>query len=259
MWNPETGEFSTPEPVDVLVHLAGRSVATRWTSRAKAEIYDSRVPATEKLSRWLAALPTDKRPRLFLSTSAVGIYGSRGDEVLTESSAPAPPKVSFLADVCRAWEAATKAAEDAGIRTIHLRFGVVLAKSGGALRKMLLPTKLGLAGPIGPATQFLSWISLADVSRLLQLLMESDLPGGGAINVVSPNPVRQHEFMRTLATVLHRPAVFPMPAAVVKVVFGQMGEETLLGSQRAVPARLPTGFQFQHPTLEAALRAELGA
>ena len=189
----------------------------------------------------------------------MGIYGSRGDELLTEDSRLAPPKVSFLADVCRGWESATKPAEDAGIRTMHLRFGVVLSKTGGALGKMLLPTKLGLGGPIGPGTQFLPWISLTDLSRLVQFLMQADGAIPGAINVVSPNPVRQHEFIRTLATMLRRPAVFPMPSAVVKIVFGQMGQELLLGSQRVVSARIPAAFRFQHSTLEAALRAEIGA
>ncbi|MGN6368694.1 MAG: TIGR01777 family oxidoreductase [Phycisphaerae bacterium] len=256
-WNTETGAFSTPEPADVVLHLAGKSVATRWTPRARAEIQESRVQATEKLSRFLAGMGAAERPRLFLSASAVGIYGSRGEEVLTEASPPAPAKASFLADVCRGWEAATKPAEEAGIRVIHLRFGVVLAKEGGALAKMLLPTMLGLAGPIGPATQFMPWISLADVSRLVRFLMETDSGVAGPVNVVSPNPVRQHEFMRTLAAVLHRPAVFPMPSAVVKLLFGQMGEETLLASQRVLPTRIPEGFRFEHPTLEAALRAEL--
>jgi uncharacterized protein (TIGR01777 family) len=177
--------------------------------------------------------------------------------VLTEASAPAPPKRSFLADVCRGWEAATKPAEDAGIRTIHLRFGVVLAKSGGALAKMRLPVKLGLTGPIGSATQFMPWISLTDLSRIVRFLIETDSSISGPLNVVSPNPVRQHEFIRVLAGILHRPAVFPMPSAVVKIVFGQMGREMLLASQRVVPTRITEGFRFEHPTLEQALRAEL--
>ncbi|HUO07359.1 MAG TPA: TIGR01777 family oxidoreductase [Phycisphaerae bacterium] len=254
-WNPDTGQLSTPEPPDILLHLAGRSVATRWTAKAKSEIYNSRVPATEKLAQHLATLPRSNRPKLLLSTSAVGIYGNRGDELLTESSPPAPPKTSFLADVCRAWEAATQPAEAAGIPTLHLRFGVVLAKSGGALAKMLLPTKLGLAGPIGPATQFLPWISLTDLSRLIQFLIAAPLTG--PLNIVAPNPVRQHEFIRTLATLLHRPALFPMPTPLVKLAFGQMGQEMLLASQRVISTRLPADFHFLHPTLESALRAEL--
>jgi uncharacterized protein (TIGR01777 family) len=255
-WNPETGEFFTPEPVDVLVHLAGRSVAARWTGKVKREIRDSRIPPTEKLSRHLAGLPSSQRPKLFIAASAIGIYGDRGDEELTESSTPALPNRSFLADVCRAWETAARPAHEAGIRVIHPRIGIVLAKNGGALGKLLLPTKLGLAGPIGPGTQFMSWISLTDLSRLFLHLMLSEKTAD-TINVVAPHPVRQHEFVRTLGNILHRPTIFPMPSLVVKLVLGEMGKEMLLASQRVLPMRVPTDFQFQHPTLDAALRAEL--
>ncbi len=256
-WNPGSGEVFTPEPMDALLHFAGRSVATRWTAKAKAAIYDSRVPATERLSRHLASRVPDSRPRLFLCASAIGIYGDRGEEILTESSAPAPATSSFLADVCRWWEAATRPASDAGISVLHLRFGVVLGKGGGALGKMLLPAKLGLAGPVGGGTQFLSWISLTDVSRLIRHLVELDSPLAGVLNVVSSTPVRQHEFARTLAGVLHRPAVFPMPRPLLKLAFGQMGEEMLLASQRVTSERMPADFRLLHPTLQQAIRAEL--
>ena len=258
MWNPETGEISAPERADVLLHFAGRSVAARWSAKVKKEIWDSRIPPTEKLSQWLASLPSSERPKLIISASAVGIYGNRGEEILTEVSPPAPPKTSYLADVCRAWEGATKAAEDAGIRVIHPRFGVVLSKEGGALRKMMTPTKLGLAGPIGPGTQWMSWISLTDVSRLMIHLVESeDRVLSGAVHFVAPHPVRQHEFIRTLGNALHRTTVFPMPSPVVKWVFGEMGEEVLLASQRVSSERIPRDFQFHHPNLETAMIAEL--
>jgi uncharacterized protein (TIGR01777 family) len=261
-WNVDTGEIVTPGPVDVVIHLAGRNIATRWTARARKEIWDSRVPATQKLAAFLATLPAGRRPGLLLSASAVGIYGNRGDEVLTEDSPLPPPGQMFMADICREWEAATAPAEAAGIRVIHPRIGIVLAKDGGALAKLATPTKLLLGGPVGKGTQWMPWISLTDLSGLLIHLATAAPDARGPVNAAAPppgGPVRQHEFMRTLGRVLHRPTVFPLPAFMVKLAFGQMGNEALLSSLRVVPARLPAGFRFEHSTLEAAIRAELGA
>ncbi len=248
-----------PTPVDVVIHLAGRNVAARWSARVKKEIWESRVPATEKLCGFLARLPAERRPRIVLAASAIGIYGDRGDEVLTEDSAPAEKGKLFLADVCLGWEAATRAAEEAGIAVTHVRVGVVLAKEGGALAKLATPVKLGMAGPIGRGTQFMPWISNGDLCRLFVRLAESSpesLPA--AVNGVGPGPVRQHEFIRTMGKVLRRPTLFPMPTLVVKVMFGQMGVEALLSSLRVVAAKLPAGFAYEDGTLEGAMRRELG-
>jgi uncharacterized protein (TIGR01777 family) len=162
-----------------------------------------------------------------------------------------------MADICREWEAATQPAEDAGIRTIHPLIGVVLSKEGGALQKLTTPTKLFLGGPVGKGTQFMPPISLTDLTRLLAHLATSNPDLRGPINAVLPTPVRQHEFMRTLGTLLHRPTVFPLPAFMVKLAFGKMGEEALLSSLRVIPTRIPKDFTFLHPTLADALKAEL--
>jgi uncharacterized protein (TIGR01777 family) len=256
-WNVQTGAIQFPDTPDVLVHLAGRSVAARWSERVKKEIWDSRVPATEKLCAFLAVQPAEKRPRLLISASAVGIYGNRGDEVLTEDSPLAEKGSSLLADIGLGWEAATRVASDAGIRVVHLRIGVVLSREGGALAKMLTPTKLFAGGPIGSGSQYWPWISLTDLSRLIVAIMEMPEPPP-VINGVGPAPVRQQQFMRALGHVVHRPTFFPMPAFVVKLMLGQMGEEVLLSSMRVISARLPSGFTYQHETIDLALRAELG-
>jgi len=256
-WNPATGAFQTTTPIDTLIHLAGKNIAARWTKSVRQEIWDSRVTATQKLSQFLATRPAEQRPTLFISASAIGIYGNRADEVLTEDSPIAPPNQIFIADVCREWEQATAPAEDSGIRVIHPRIGVVLSKEGGALAKLVTPTKLFLGGPVGKGTQFIPPISLTDLVRLLAHLATAADDVRGPINAVGPTPVRQHEFMRTLGKVLHRPTVFPMPSPIVKLVFGKMGEELLLGSLRVIPGRIPATFSFLHPTLEQALRAEL--
>ncbi len=257
-WNVQTGEITTPSPADALIHLAGRSVASRWTTKVKAEIQNSRGPATERLSRHLALLPPERRPRFFISTSAVGIYGNRGDEVLTEESTPAPRGTSFLADVCLDWEAATKPAEDSGIAVVHPRIGVVLSRDGGALAKLLTPAKLFLGGPLGRGAQFLPWISITDLTRLFLALLADPSPPR-ILNAVGPAPTRQLEFMRTLGKVIHRPAIVPLPAFMLKLAMGQMAEEMLLASTRAIPTKLPARFTFEHPTLESALRAALPA
>ena len=257
-WNPATGELGNYRPVNTFVHLAGRNIASRWTSKAMREIRASRVAGTERLCRTLAALPAEQRPKLLIAASAIGFYGDRGDEILTETSAPGSR--GFFPDVCQAWEAATKPAEDAGIRVIHLRIGVVLTPAGGALAKLITPTKFCLGGPLGSGSQWLPWIALDDLVGLIHHLALTTGAGelSGAVNAVTANPVRQHEFARTLAHVLHRPAVVPMPAFAVKAIFGQMGQEALLASTRVVPTRIPEGFSLLHRTLDGALRAELG-
>jgi uncharacterized protein len=260
LWDVATGELHAPggQRIDAVVHLAGRSIASRWNTRAKKEIWESRIPATERLCTYLAALPEVNRPRTLVSASAVGIYGDRGDEVLTEESPVAPEGASFLADVGRAWEAATRPAQNAGIRVVIVRIGVVLAAQGGALAKMATPVSWGLGGPVGSGAQFMPWISLRDLSGLLARCLQDDTVRG-IVNAVAPTPVRQREFIRVLGKVLHRPVVFPLPAFMVKAVFGQMGQEVLLSSLRVVPTRLPAGFTFEHKTLEEAIRAEIGA
>jgi uncharacterized protein (TIGR01777 family) len=197
-----------------------------------------------------------EQPQVLINASATGIYGDRGDEILTEDSSIAPPGNMFLSDICREWEAATKPAEDAGMRVIHVRLGVVLSRDGGVLKKMRTPVKLGLAGPLGKGTQWMPWISQTDVEQLLVRLIEGTQERG-PVNAVAGS-VRQHTFARTLGNILHRPTVFPMPGFLVKLLFGQMGREVLLGSQRVEARRLPPGFALQHPTLEAAMHAELG-
>jgi hypothetical protein len=257
-WDVASGEIVTPVPVDVVIHLAGWNVATRWTEQAKKEIWESRVPATERLCARLAARPAELRPRILISASAIGIYGDRGDDVLTEDSSVAAKGKSFLADVCLGWEAATRVASDAGIRVVHVRIGVVLAKGGGALAKLMVPVKLGVAGPVGNGMQFMPWISNGDLCRLFMRLAgeRGELPA--VVNGVGPGPVRQHEFMRVMGRVLRRPTIFPMPAIVVKVLFGRMGTEVLLSSLRVVAAKLPEGFGYEDRTLEEAMRSELG-
>lgn len=253
-WNVASG---TLEPaalagVTAVVHLAGAPIAERWTPAHKAAIRDSRVDGTALLARTLGAMPVP--PRTLISGSAIGIYGDRGDEVLTEASALG---TGFLADVGRAWEAATAAAAVAGIRTVHLRTGIVLSPEGGALAKLLLPFRLGVGGPVGHGRQWMSWIGLHDqVQLILWLLQREDLRG--AVNAVAPAPVTSAEFARTLGAVLHRPALLPVPALALTALFGEMAEATLLASQRVQPAvALGAGFAFAEPTLAGALRREL--
>lgn len=235
-----------------VVHLAGAPIAERWTSAHKRVIRDSRVGPTSLLARSLAQLSDP--PRLLLSGSAVGIYGDRGDEELDESSALG---TGFLADVASAWEQATAPAAKAGIRVVHLRTGIVLNPSGGALAKMLTPFRLGAGGTIGSGKQWMSWISLGDwLSAVEFLLAEESI--AGPVNLVAPNPVPNEEFTRSLARVLSRPALARVPALAIELLFGEMGRATLLASQRVHPRRLMNArFEFGCPTLEQALRAEL--
>lgn len=247
-------DLSRLEGVDAVVHLAGENIAAgRWTAARKEEIRRSRVEGTRRLCESLARL--SRRPKALVSASAVGFYGNRGDETLDEDSAPGS---DFLAQVCREWEAATDPASRAGIRLVHLRFGVILSPAGGALKKMLLPFKLGAGGRIGSGEQFMSWIAIDDaVGAIHHVIVTESLQG--PVNGVAPTPVSNAEFTRTLARVLSRPAIAPMPAFAARLAFGEMADSLLLASQRVMPKRLQSaGYRFRYPELEGALRHLLG-
>lgn len=241
------GNFSEP---DAVVHLAGESIASgRWTGRKKARIRESRIVGTEILVHHL--LKMKKKPRVLLSASAIGYYGDCGDRTLSEE---APAGSVFLAKVCEDWEKAAAPAAQAGIRVVRIRTGVVLSKVGGALKKMLLPFKLGLGGILGDGSQYMSWISIQDVVGAILWLVEQESVQG-PVNLVSPNPVTNAQFTKTLGKVLGRPTLFPMPTPVVRLLFGQMADEALLASARVLPKVLAEGgYAFQHPNLEEALR-----
>ncbi len=255
-WDPAAGRLdgAALEGVDALVNLAGENIgAGRWTADRKRRIVDSRVDGTRLLAETLAALRDP--PRVLVNASAVGFYGDRGEEELDEASRPGD---GFLAELCRDWEAATEPAAAAGIRVVLLRTGIVLTPAGGALAKMLPPFRIGLGGRVGSGRQLMSWISIEDLVGVLHAaLREPRL--SGPVNAVAPEPVTNRAFTRTLARVLRRPAVFPVPAAVVGLAFGEMGRELLLAGARVVPRRLQeAGFSFLHPELEAALSFVLG-
>lgn len=256
-WDPSAGRIERDKlpGLDAVVHLAGANIAgDRWTRARKAAILDSRTLGTRLIAESLASLAA--KPKVFLSASAVGYYGDRGAERVDESS---PPGTGFLADVVRAWEAAAEPAEAAGIRTVRMRFGVILTSKGGALEQMLLPFKLGLGGPIGGGRQGFSWVALDDAVYAIQHLMRDETTGG-PVNVVAPDPVPQREFARALARALHRPAFVPLPGIVVKALFGQMGTEALLSGAFVEPAALRrSGFQWSAATLDGALARALGA
>ncbi|MDG2305052.1 MAG: TIGR01777 family oxidoreductase [Candidatus Binatia bacterium] len=250
-WDPRGGELdrSPLEGFDAVVHLAGESIAEgRWTVEKKKRIRDSRIEGTNLLARSLSEL--DQPPKVLVCASAVGFYGDRGEEILDES---APPGVGFLAEVCREWEAAADPAREKGIRVVHLRFGVVLSGEGGALAKMLLPFRLGLGGILGDGSQYMSWIALDDaVGIVLHAISHEDLRG--AVNAVSPNPVTNREYTKTLGGVLRRPTVIPLPSFGARLAFGEMADELLLASVRVSPKRLlETGYDFRFAELEEAL------
>ena len=255
-WNPATRELDAArlEGIDAVVNLAGENIAGgRWTAARREKILRSRADATQTLVAACARLA--RKPAVFVSASAVGFYGEGGDAILAED---APAGIGFLPEVALIWETNAEAARRAGIRTVLLRFGVVLAREGGALAKMLPAFRLGLGGRLGAGRQWLSWVSRADaVAAILHAL---DRPVcAGPINVVAPVPVTNAEFTATLAARLRRPAIFPVPQWLLRLVFGEMADATLLASIRAAPARLrETGFKFRHENLDDALRAELG-
>ncbi|MDE0354760.1 MAG: TIGR01777 family oxidoreductase [Deltaproteobacteria bacterium] len=256
-WDPEAGvlEPDALEGFDGVVHLAGDNIATgRWTAEKKRRIRESRVKGTSLLAATLAGL--ERPPRVLVSASAIGYYGDRGDEELTEGSAPGS---GFLSEVCREWEAATEAAEGKGIRVAHARLGVVLSKDGGALAKMLTPFRLGAGGVIGNGRQYMSWITLDDTVAAIGHLLSTD-SAAGPVNVVAPAPVTNGEFTRTLGRVLRRPTLFPMPGFAARLAFGEMADALLLASTRVKPAGLTAaGYAFRHGSLEEGLRYVLGA
>jgi uncharacterized protein (TIGR01777 family) len=235
------------------VNLAGAGIAQRWSSSQKRSIRASRVNGTSALAHALAALP--EKPSAFVSGSAIGYYGShRGDELLDESSSAGS---DFLAATAREWEHATQPAADAGIRVALMRTGIVLGVDGGALRKMVLPFRLGAGGPMGSGQQWMSWIDIDDMVRVLRFVADS-MQMSGAVNAVAPNPVRNDEFARVLGRVLRRPALLPMPAVALRMLLGEMADGTILASQRVIPKKLAgAGFEFRHPQIEEALRSEL--
>jgi len=249
-WNPAAVDARPFEGTDAVVHLAGESIAGgRWTADRKKKIVDSRVDGTRNLAKSIAA--ANKKPKVLVSASAIGYYGDRGDEVLTEASASGS---GFLAEVAREWESATDAASRAGVRVVSPRIGVVLDGQGGALPKMAFPFKLGVGGRVGSGRQWMSWITLDDLVRLLVFALGNDSLRG-PLNAVAPQAVTNAEFSRTLAHVLHRPAIFPAPAFAMRLAMGEMADELLLAIQRVEPKiAMDSGFRFQYPQLETALR-----
>jgi uncharacterized protein (TIGR01777 family) len=251
-WSPDRYSIalSLIEGFDAVVHLAGESIAEgRWTDEKKKRIRESRVKGTRLLGDALANLT--RPPKTFISASAVGYYGDRGDELLTESSTPGD---DFLSEVCVEWEKATELAREKGIRTVNCRFGIILSPDGGALKKMLPPFRMGIGGRIGDGKQWMSWIALDDVIGALKFALTNESLAG-PVNFVAPNPVRNAEFTKRLGRVLSRPTLFPIPAFGIRLMFGEMADALLLSSQRVEPQRLRNaGFDFQYPTLEGALR-----
>lgn len=246
-------DLEAMEGFDAFVHLAGENLASgRWTKERMRKIRDSRVEGTRAICR--AAARLKKKPEVIVSASAIGWYGDRGDETLDEESKPG---TGFLVEVCRDWEASCYAAREAKLRVVNARIGVVLAPHGGALKKMLLPFKLGAGGRLGSGRQYMSWISLRDVVRGLVFCIENKQLEG-PVNLVGPNAVTNAEYTKTLGRVLSRPTIFPVPAFVAGLVFGKMADEALLASTRVVPKTLAdAGFEFQDPNLEEALRGML--
>jgi len=255
-WDPARGELAPNAlaGIDAVVNLAGENVAQRWTDDAKREIRDSRVKGTALLARTIQEMETP--PRALLSGSAIGIYGDRGQELVDESSAPGR---GFLADVARAWEDATSAIDRADVRVVHLRTGTVLGTDGGALEKMLPPFRLGFGGKIGSGTQMMSWIALEDWTRAVAFVLDAGQLRG-PVNLVAPVPVSNADFTHALGHALGRPTIIPVPEAAIRLMFGEMGDATILASQRVVPTRLlGAGFSFRYETLAAALPAVLAA
>lgn len=238
------------QDVEAIVHLAGENIGRRWSDAVRQRVLDSRVEGTRLIAETAARLP--RRP-VVLCASAIGFYGLRGDEVVDESS---PRGTGFLADVVEAWEAAAEPARAAGLRTVHLRQGIVLSKHGGALHRMLLPFKFGAGGRVGSGRQWWSWVSLDDAVAAYRFALEQPLEG--PVNVTAPGAVTNADFAKALGRALHRPARFPLPSFAAKAAFGQMGEEMLLGGQRVAPTKLQeAGFTFGQPEIDAGLASAL--
>lgn len=255
VWDPEGGTIDAAglEGVDAVVHLAGEPIgASRWTEATRRRIHDSRQRGTDLLARTLAGL--EQRPSVFVSSSAVGIYGDRGSEALTEESSHGD---DFLAEVCIAWEQAADPAREAGIRVVHPRTGVVIAKDGPLIDKVELPFRLGVGGKVGTGRQYVPWISLHDEVAALRFLIDRSIEG--AVNLTGPNPATNLELTKALGTVLRRPTLMPIPAFAIRLLYGEMGETLATVSQRVLPTRLlDAGFAFRHSTILAALSAAFG-
>jgi uncharacterized protein len=251
-WDPEKGSIDSArlEGVEAVVHLAGENIASRrWTSEKKRAIFESRVKGTTVLSETLAQLK--QPPNVFVSASAIGYYGNRGDELLNENSSPGD---DFLAHVCREWEKATTPAAEKGIRTVLTRFGIILDANGGALAKMLTPFRMGIGGRIGSGKQWMSWVALEDVVSAIRFVIYDGFVNG-PVNVVAPFPVTNAEFTKTLGRVLSRPTLFPIPAFGVRLAFGEMGDALLLSSQRVEPGvLLARGYHTSFARLEPSLK-----
>jgi uncharacterized protein len=253
-WNPATGELGgAAVGPDAVVNLAGASIADgRWRAERKAELRSSRIDTTRALVTALAKM--NARPRVLISASATGVYGNRGDELLTEESQPGN---DFLSDLAKDWEAEASKAEAIGVRVVLARFGVILARDGGALPKIVLPFRFFAGGKIGSGKQWMSWISLDDVIEILRFALENGNVRG-PINVISPQPVQNAEFTKTLASVLHRPALFPAPPFALRLALGEMADALLLSSQRVLPKKLESlGYRFLHADLKSTLAAIL--
>jgi uncharacterized protein (TIGR01777 family) len=255
-WEPTrmTIDRAGLEGFDAVVHLAGEPLLGRWTAEKKRRIRDSRVVGTRLVAESLASL--ERRPAVLVCASAAGYYGDRGNEILTEESGPGR---GFLADVAQSWEAAADPARRAGIRVVHVRTGLVLARDGGLLKVLLLPFRFGLGGPIGQGRSYWSWITLDDLVAAYRFAIARD-GLSGAVNAAAPNPVTNGEFARVLGAVLRRPAVFRVPPFALRLAFGrEAADDAMLSGARLEPARLlEAGFRFQYPELEGALRHELG-
>ena len=254
-WDPASSfvNLDAMEGVDAVVNLNGASIgAGRWTPARKKLLHSSRIDSTRVLEDALSRMK--QKPRVFVSASAVGYYGDRGDEILTESSSSGN---DFLAILARDWETEARRAESLGIRTVITRFGIILSDQGGALPRMLTPFKLGAGGRLGSGKQWMSWVALEDVVGALRSAIASDQLSG-PVNVVAPNPVRNTEFTQVLASVLHRPAIFPAPAFALRLALGEMADALLLSSQRVEPAQLSANrYAFRFENLEPALHAIL--
>jgi uncharacterized protein len=249
---PGIGERQAAE-IDAVINLAGASIAGgRWTAERKAELRSSRIDNTRALVSALAKMK--KRPRVLISASAIGYYGNRGDELLTENSEAGR---GFLAELAKEWEFEAERAEEFGLRVVRLRFGIILAKDGGALPQMMLPFKFGAGGRLGSGRQWMSWITLADVVRIVRRAMDDEAMKG-AVNVVAPGAMRNAEFTKVLAKVMHRPSFFVAPAFALRMAMGEMADALLLGGQRVAPQKLrDSGYEFLHANLVEALTAVL--
>jgi uncharacterized protein (TIGR01777 family) len=255
-WHPNQDEIDPGklEGFDVVINFAGENIAGgRWTDELKKKIHDSRVFGTHLIAEGIARLK--EKPKVFLCASATGIYGDRGDETLDEQSESGG---GFLAGVCREWEEATGPAIAAGVRTVNLRFGPIIAREGGMLAKMLTPFKMGMGGKVGSGKQYISWVSIDDAVNAVKLALHNDSIRG-PLNIVAPKPVTNEVFTKTLGHVLSRPTALAMPAFAVRLAFGEMADEMLLVSQCVIPKKLnDAGFEFQQPELEDAFRKNIG-